>query len=65
MDDIGNARHGVVLPYNYWPRARWMEVARGLGLRVTFWESDLGLYPWPASLIFGRSLHFVARLERA
>src|SRR3954471_11775238 len=25
MDEVGNARHGVALPYNYWPRARWME----------------------------------------
>jgi SAM-dependent methyltransferase len=65
MDHVGNARHGVALPYNYWPRQRWLDAFRQLGLTVAVWKKDLGLYPWPASWAFGRSLHFVARLERA
>jgi hypothetical protein len=63
MDDVGNARHGVALPYNYWSHARWQQVFGELGLRVDSWEQQLGIYPWPASLLFGRGLHFIARLE--
>jgi SAM-dependent methyltransferase len=65
MDWVGNARHGVRLPYNYWTRARWDEAFRVLGLSVETWRSPLGLYPWPASWIFDRGLHFAARLSRA
>lgn len=65
MDQVGNRRHSVVLPYNYWPRARWDEAFRGLGLGVEEWRQRLGLYPWPADLVFGRSLHFIARLGRS
>lgn len=63
MDHVGNARHGVVLPYNYWSKAQWEQAFRDLGLRVVSWQKDLGLYPWPTSWLFGRSLHFIARLE--
>lgn len=62
MDWIGNARHGVDLPYNYWPPARWKAAFEALGLSLEAWSTDLGLYPWPADWVFGRSLHFVARL---
>jgi len=64
MDDVGNARHGVALPYNYWPHARWHQAFGELGLRVESWEQEIGIYPWPASLLFGRGLHFLARLEK-
>lgn len=63
MDRIGNARHGVVLPYTYWPQHRWLRAIDRAGLKVSVWESDLGLYPAWADWAFGRSLHFVARLE--
>ena len=62
MDDVGNARFGVALPHDYWSRERWRAVFRELGLEVERWEDRLGLYPPPASWIFGRSLHFLARL---
>jgi SAM-dependent methyltransferase len=62
MDMIGNARHGVRLPYNYWSRVQWEEVARTLQLRTDKKLTDLKLYPGMADWIFGRSLHFVARL---
>jgi SAM-dependent methyltransferase len=62
MDWVGNARHGVSLPYNYWTLARWHDVFDKLRLNITFWESDLRLYPFPADLILGRSLHFIALL---
>lgn len=65
MDRIGNARHGVGLPYNYWPRRRWLEAFEQLGLKVLAWTGDLGLYPPPASWVFGGSLQFLARVSAA
>jgi len=64
MDWIGNARHGVVLPFNYWRRRQWSSAFARLALDVTFWKVDLRLYPTVANWLFGRSLHFIARLER-
>ena len=63
MDWVGNARHGVVLPYNYWPRSRWLATFRELKLDVEEWRSWLGLYAAPASWVFDRSLHFLVRLS--
>lgn len=63
MDQVGNARHGVALPYNYWSQQKWFEAVDTLGLRITTWKKDLGLYPRPARWLFDRSLHFVSRLE--
>lgn len=62
MDWIDNAPHGVVLPYNYWPESKWRLTFEAIGLRITRWLPQLGLYPFPASLIFERGLHFVAML---
>lgn len=62
MDWVGNAPHGVVLPYNYWTEAQWRGAFRSLGLGVLAWEADLSLYPAPVSWLFGRSLHFLASL---
>jgi SAM-dependent methyltransferase len=63
MDAVGNERHGVRLPFNYWPKRKWMETFESLGLTLAAWKSDLRLYPLPADWIFGGSLHFVARLD--
>jgi len=63
MDWVGNARHGVSLPNNYWPERRWRETFDTLGLAVGDWHTDLGLYPGLADRVFGGSLHFVARLQ--
>lgn len=65
MDWVGNARHGVALPYNYWSEARWQAAWKSLGLRVASRRDALGLYPWPASLVFERGLHFLVTLEHA
>jgi SAM-dependent methyltransferase len=62
MDRVGNARHGVALPYHYWPEARWRAAWAALGLDVEHFTRDVALYPAPFSWIFGRGLHFVARL---
>jgi SAM-dependent methyltransferase len=63
MDRVGNARYGVALPYNYWSREQWFDAWRAMGLGVAAWTTDLKLYWLPADWIFGRSLHFIARLE--
>ncbi|HYC53278.1 MAG TPA: class I SAM-dependent methyltransferase, partial [Gemmatimonadaceae bacterium] len=62
MDWVGNVRHGVALPYAYWTRARWQQAFDGARLRVTQWRDALGLYPFPANLLFERKLHFVSVL---
>ena len=62
MDYVGNAHHGVVLPYNYWPETNWKSAFAQVGLKIEVWKRDLHLYPAPADWLFGRSLHFVARL---
>lgn len=63
MDWVGNVRHGVALPYSYWTEERWQRSFATAGLRTASRRDHLGLYPWPASLLFERGLHFVAVLE--
>jgi SAM-dependent methyltransferase len=63
MDWVGNAGHGVVLPYNYLSHAEWQNAFDFAGLKV---ESDcrrLELYSAPVDAVCGRSLHFLARLR--
>jgi len=64
MDRVCNARHGVALPFNYWTRQRWLEAFQAMGLTIIDWESELEIYPWPASVVFGRSLHFATKLDK-
>jgi len=64
MDYVGNAYHGVVLPYNYWTEEQWQDAFKSLGLNVAGLHQSIGLYPWPATLIFDRSLHFIAKIEK-
>jgi SAM-dependent methyltransferase len=65
MDWVGNARHGVKLPYNYQTRAEWLGLLERAGLSVRSWETDLALYPAPLSAIFGRNLHVLMDLQPA
>jgi SAM-dependent methyltransferase len=65
MDWVGNARYGVSLPYAYWTPEQWDAAFRDASLRVVQRRERLGLYPWPASLVFERGLHFIAVLEPA
>lgn len=62
MDWVGNAHHGVVLPYNYWSEQRWRAAFAELGMTIDAWTQRVPLYPWPASWLFQRRLHYVARL---
>ncbi|HEX9758711.1 MAG TPA: class I SAM-dependent methyltransferase [Nitrospiria bacterium] len=63
MDWMGNAHHGVSLPYNYWTESQWQKVFSKLNLQVVSWDSKIALYPFPANLFFDRCLHFIAILK--
>jgi ubiquinone/menaquinone biosynthesis C-methylase UbiE len=63
MDWVGNAPHGVRLPYNYASRAQWLEWFRAAGLEVAVFDTRVPLYAFPLGPIFGRGLHFVAQLR--
>jgi len=62
MDWVGNARHGVALPFLYWTPAEWDRAFRELRLTTETRAEQLGIYPWPFSAVFDRSLHFLVRL---
>lgn len=62
MDWVGNARYGVALPFNYWPERRWRAQFREMALEIAYWTKKVELYPWWDAWLFGRSLHFIARL---
>ena len=63
MDRVGNERHGVASPGNYLTRAGWEDAFARAGLKPVEWSGRVGLYPWPASLFFDRTMQFVCRLE--
>ena len=65
MDRIGNARYGVALPGNYWRLRQWKNAFDALALAPVEWRENLRLYPMVVDMWFGRSLHFVARVEAA
>lgn len=64
MDWVGNAPHGVALPYNYWSRRRWDETFAQLDLNQVRRKTRLGLYPVPFSWFFDRSLHFIVEAAK-
>jgi SAM-dependent methyltransferase len=64
MDWVGNAPHGVPLPYCYLSRARWDEIYKQLRLTPVVVRSQIPLYPAPISFVFGRRLHFISFLRK-
>jgi SAM-dependent methyltransferase len=65
MDWVGNARHGVALPYAYWTDAEWTAAFAEAGLKQVDRRDRLDLYPFPASLLFDRHLHMMTVLEKS
>ncbi len=65
MDGVGNAPHGIPLPYNCWPERHWHEAFAGLGLTPEVRLTKLGLNAALATWLFDRSLHVNARLNPA
>ena len=64
MDWVGNAAHGVRLPYNYLSHREWKAIWSKLHLGTSAFTKHLALYPRPFSWFFDRGLHFVAILSR-
>jgi SAM-dependent methyltransferase len=64
MDWVGNRPHGVTLTYNYPSLSQWQQHFAGCGLQSREFSTTLSLYPFPFSQLFGRKLHFVARLTK-
>lgn len=64
MDWVGNAAHGVRLPYNYLSRKEWTNIWQTLDLGSSRFATRLSLYPRPFSWLFDRGLHFVTVLSR-
>ena len=62
MDWVGNAPHGVSLPYNYRSRDQWKSAFKTVGLAEAKIELEIPLYPFPLNWVFGRGLHFISLL---
>jgi SAM-dependent methyltransferase len=65
MDWVGNRPHGVILPYNYQSRDDWEKHFLATGLKAKEWQTNVPLYPFPFSALFGRELHYIGLLEKA
>lgn len=63
MDWVGNAHHGVALPYNYLSLAEWILLFEEVGLTIEQFDNKPRLYGAPADWLFGRSLHFISQLS--
>ena len=63
MDNVGNRRHGVALPFNHLDGGQWKRLLADCGLRAVKTDRLGGLYPFPANMVFGRRLNFMALLE--
>jgi SAM-dependent methyltransferase len=64
MDWVGNAAHGVRLPYNYLSGREWRRMWGALELAPSAFATRMSLYPRPFSWVFDRGLHFVTVLTR-
>ena len=65
MDWVGNARHGVPLPYTFWSQSEWRAAFSELHLTVEEERRRLGIYPPPWNLLFEKRMHFILRLRPA
>lgn len=64
MDRLANRRHGIALPHHYWSTSQWAAAICDLRVQRAVWQvGGLGIYPWPASLVFGGNLHVLGVLE--
>jgi SAM-dependent methyltransferase len=63
MDVVGNRRHGVALPFTYFNSGEWEHIFAECNLRAVSRNPVGNLYPFPANLVFGRRLNFVALLQ--
>jgi hypothetical protein len=64
MDWFGNSTYGVRLTHRYFGDEEWRRMFHSCGVTVTAWHDRVPMYAFPADLMFGRQLHFVAKLEK-
>jgi SAM-dependent methyltransferase len=64
MDKVGNLRYDVPLPFNYLDSGQWELVTAACGLAMGRKDLLSRLYLFPANLVFGRRLNFMALLQR-
>ncbi|MCA9907930.1 MAG: class I SAM-dependent methyltransferase, partial [Anaerolineae bacterium] len=63
MDWVGNAPHGVRLPYRYFTRTSWAQALESAGAHEVMREEVVSnLYPQPFQSLIGRRIQFVAQL---
>ncbi len=65
MDWVGNAPHGVSCTYEYFSLPQWNEMFSDAGLTPVRSTRRIGLYPFPANLVFERDYHIGIVLEPA
>lgn len=64
LDWVGNAPHGVRLPYNYFTRQSWTDSLSALSLHEKVrQESVANMYPYPFQWIIGQRIQFISQLE--
>jgi SAM-dependent methyltransferase len=62
MEVLANTSHGISIPETFWSDDEWRAAFDELHLNAEEVRTRLGLYPFPATVLFERSFHFVARL---
>ena len=65
MDWFSNVDKGFALDCHYRSRGQWSSLWQELSLKAVFTERNLGLYPFPFSLVFERGLHFLSLLKKS
>jgi len=64
LDWVGNASHGVRLPYNYFTRSQWENAIDAIkGAETHRQESVYNLYPFPFQKIIGERIQFISKIE--
>lgn len=65
MDWVGNAPHGVPLPYNYFRRVEWEGFLQLLGAEEVTRQAEIAnLYPPPAQWLIGRDIQFLSQIKK-
>lgn len=65
LDWVGNCHHGVVLPYNYFSRAKWEGMLMENSLRENYRMDKIpGIYPLFFQKLIGEKIQFMAELSR-
>ena len=63
MDVVGNRPHGVSIPARYLSSSAWREMCIRSDLVPGTMSTDIALYPFPFSMLFGRQLHLIVQLK--